>query len=56
MATVPEARIANTLKTLLTDQTFKQEAAQAAISVAEALNKTDRNAAKDLASAIREAI
>ncbi len=55
MATVPEARIANTLKTLLTDQTFKQEAAQAAISVAEALNKTDRNAAKDLASAIREA-
>ncbi len=55
MATVPEARIANELKSLLTDQTFKQEAAQAAISVAEALNRTDKNTARDLASAIREA-
>ena len=55
MATVPEPRIANTLKSLLTDQKFKQEAAQAAISVAESMSKTDKNTAKDLAAAIKGA-
>lgn len=55
MATVPESRIAEVLKSLLKDEKFKQEAAQAGISVAEALAKTDRNTARQLASAIKEA-
>ncbi|MGC8743916.1 MAG: HEAT repeat domain-containing protein [Verrucomicrobiia bacterium] len=55
MAMVPEQRIANTLKTLIGDEKFKQEAAQAGIAVAEALSKTDRTTARELAAAIRNA-
>ncbi|MGB9601951.1 MAG: hypothetical protein ACPMAG_04090, partial [Limisphaerales bacterium] len=55
MATVPEQRIATTLKSLIGDEKFKQEAAQAGIAVAEALSKTDKATARELAAAIRDA-
>ena len=55
LASVPAAKSGAAVKPLLTDPAVKQEAASAALTIAEALAKTDRKTCKDLAEAVKAA-
>jgi HEAT repeat protein len=54
-ASVPDARAAEAIKPLLSDPTLKSEAGLAGVTLAQALLKVDRPAAKSLAQAVKDA-
>jgi hypothetical protein len=55
LAAVPDAQSATAVKGLLQDADVKREAGATALTMAEALAKTDKAAARDLAQAVKEA-
>ncbi len=55
LATVPHTKAADTLRPLLTSATLKAEAGFAAVSVAELLVKSDKDAAQALARDVKAA-
>ncbi|MBI5388049.1 MAG: HEAT repeat domain-containing protein [Verrucomicrobia bacterium] len=55
LGAVPHRKTADAIKPFLTDAALKKEACAAGISLAEALVRTDRNNAKALATAVKDA-
>jgi len=55
VASIPVAASADTLRPMLNDANFKTEACIAAVSLAEALVKTDKTAAQALAQSVKDA-
>ncbi|HSA10530.1 MAG TPA: HEAT repeat domain-containing protein [Candidatus Paceibacterota bacterium] len=55
LASVPDKKAADAIKPYLRDPQFQQEAGLAAMTLAEALRKPDRPAARDLARAVKDA-
>ncbi len=54
LASVPDAKAANAIRPFLSDPQFKAEAGQAGLTLAEALLKSDKQAAKHLAQAVKD--
>jgi HEAT repeat protein len=55
LASVPDRKAADAMKPFLSDPQLRNDAGPAAMTLAEALRKTDKPAARDLAQAIRDA-
>src|SRR5207245_1344093 len=55
LASIPSSASADVLKPFLAESNFKTEACLAAVSLAEALVRTDKPAAKALAQAVKDA-
>ena len=55
LASVPDKRAAEAIKPYLSDPKFQKEAGLAAMTLAEALRRSDRPAARELAQAVRDA-
>jgi HEAT repeat protein len=55
LATVPTPKVGEALRPLLTDPAVRNEAALAAVAVAEGLQTSDRTAARELAQAVKAA-
>jgi HEAT repeat protein len=55
LASVPDKRAAEAIRPYLSDPKFQKEAGQAAMTLAEALRRSDRTAARELAQAVRDA-
>ena len=52
---MPDKRAADAIKPYLSDPKFRKEAGLAAMTLAEALRRSDRPAARELAQAVRDA-
>jgi hypothetical protein len=55
LASVPDKRSAEAIRPYLNDPKFQKEAGLAAMTLAEALRRSDRSAARELAQAVRDA-
>jgi len=55
LASVPDPKAGEAIKPFLSVPKYQKEAALAAVTLAEALRKTDKPAAKDLAQAVKNA-
>ena len=55
LASVPDKRAAEAIKPYLSDSKFQKEAGLAAMALAEALRRSDRPTARELAQAVKDA-
>jgi HEAT repeat protein len=55
LASVPDKRAAEAIRSYLSDPKFQREAGVAAMTLAEALRRSDRSAARELAQAVKDA-
>jgi HEAT repeat protein len=55
LGSVPHAKAVAAIKPMLTDANLKNEAGAAALTLADALRRTDRRAVRDLAQAVKDA-